>query len=50
MDFRPRSRARDLPKPRLIDIELSEVDADVTHVERMRSRQFPNRRRVVIAD
>ena len=46
MDFRPRSRVSELRSPRTVE-EL-ELDGDVTQVEHMRSRQFPNRRRVLI--
>lgn len=48
MDFRPRSRVQELKSPRAVE-EL-ELDGDVAHIESMRSAQFPNRRRVVIAD
>lgn len=48
MDFRPRSRVQELRSPR--SVEELELDGDVAHIEPMRSAQFPNRRRVVIAD
>lgn len=48
MDYRPRSRVRDLRSP-LISVELSELDGDVATIEPMqRSRRYPLRRRVVI--
>lgn len=48
MDYRPRSRVRDLRSP-LIAVELDELHGDVATLEPMqRSRQFPSRRRVVI--